>query len=66
MLREPTTRAHWRSMHMATECCVAVRCSDARTLCAAGRGSEIGNDIWLNRTLRRLANAAFDRFGETA
>ena len=37
-----------------------------KTLCAAGRGSEIGNDIWLNRTLRRLANAAFDRFGETA
>lgn len=37
-----------------------------KELCAAGRGSEIGNDIWLNRTLRRLADAAFDRFGAPA
>lgn len=34
-----------------------------KSLCAAGRGSEIGNDIWLNRTLRQLAEDAFTRFG---
>lgn len=36
-----------------------------KALCGRGQGSEIGNDIWLNRTLRRLARDAFDRFGET-
>ncbi len=35
-------------------------------LCAAGSGSGIANDLWLNRTLRRLAGDAFDRFGESA
>ncbi len=37
-----------------------------KQLCAAGRGTGIANDIWLNRTLRGLAREAFDRFGETA
>ncbi|MEQ8814120.1 MAG: Gfo/Idh/MocA family oxidoreductase [Thalassobaculum sp.] len=37
-----------------------------KQLCAAGRGTGIANDIWLNRTLRSLAREAFDRFGETA
>ena len=34
-------------------------------LCAAGSGSGIANDLWLNRTLRQLAGTAFDRFGAT-
>lgn len=37
-----------------------------KALCARGQGTGIGNDIWLNRTLRRLAREAFDRFGESA
>lgn len=37
-----------------------------KTLCGRGQGSGIGNDIWLNRTLRKLARDAFDRFGATA
>lgn len=37
-----------------------------KRLCADGNGTEIGNDIWLNRTLRGLAVEAFDRFGASA
>lgn len=37
-----------------------------KQLCAAGHGSGIANDVWLNRTLRGLAAEAFARFGETA
>ena len=37
-----------------------------KRLCAEGSGTGIANDLWLNRTLRRLARDAFDRFGETA
>ena len=34
-----------------------------KQLCAAGHGSGIANDLWLNRTLRGLAREAYDRFG---
>ena len=37
-----------------------------KQLCERGHGTEIGNDLWLNRTLRGLAQEAFDHFGETA
>lgn len=35
-------------------------------LCATGDHSEIDNDLWLNRTLKGLAQQAYDRFGATA
>lgn len=37
-----------------------------KKLCAEGKGTEIANDIWLNRTLRGLTQEAFDRFGDSA
>jgi predicted dehydrogenase len=37
-----------------------------KTLCETGYGTEIDNDLWLNRTLRDLARQAYDRFGVTA